>query len=459
MSVKTFCKKTTLSVNNDEAFAWHERPGAFERLLPPWESVSVLDRGNGIGDGSRVELVNRLGPFRLKWLVEHKDYQRGRLFRDRQIKGPFRSWEHSHCFHPESECSSVLEDRIQYEVPCGTIGQLFGGHLVSSKLDKMFEFRHRMTAHDLAAHSRFAAQGSKRIVVTGSTGLIGSALVPMLTTGGHQVTRLKRARNDSQPEDLLWDPTEDRFNGSRIDGVEAVVHLAGKNLTAKRWNDSFKARVRDSRVHGTRTLCEGLARMSNPPRTLVCASAIGYYGDRGDDPVDEQSDRGEGFLAEIADQWERATEPAKEAGIRVVHLRIGMVLSPRGGALAAMLPLFRYCVGGRLGSGHQYWSWISIDDVVGAVHHALLNESISGPLNAVAPFPVTNAEFTKTMNTILRRPNPLRVPKWILRTVMGEMADDLLLTSTRVVPKRLLETDYSYREPTLESALKHLLGR
>lgn len=295
------------------------------------------------------------------------------------------------------------------------------------------------------------------IAITGSTGLVGSTLVPLLTTGGHSVTRL--VRREAKAGEVTWNPKADTFDASPLDGIDAIVHLAGENIAASRWNARVKQRLRDSRVAATRVLCEGLARMATPPKVLVCASAIGYYGDRGDEELDEDSKPGSSFLADLVRDWEAATKPAAEAGIRVVNLRFGVILSPQDGALSKMLLPFKLGGGGRVGSGKQYWSWISIDDAAGAVHHAIMNEGLSGPVNAVAPTPVTNLEFTKTLGRVLRRPTILPMPAFAARLALGEMADELLLASSRVDAKRLVQSGYDFRQPTLEAALRHLLGR
>ena len=234
---------------------------------------------------------------------------------------------------------------------------------------------------------------------------------------------------------------------------------AGENIAATRWTEAHKQRVIESRVHSTRVLCEGLARLPSPPKVLVSASAIGFYGDRGDEILDEDSPSGEGFLAGVAREWEAATKPAAAAGIRVVQLRFGVVLSPKGGALAKMLTPFRMGVGGAIGSGRQYWSWISIDDAASAIYHVLMTDSIHGPVNAVAPDSVTNVAFTKTLGRVLSRPSIARVPALAARIALGEMADELLLASTRVRPTRLLDSAYEFRHDSLEDALRHMLGR
>ncbi len=290
-----------------------------------------------------------------------------------------------------------------------------------------------------------------KILVSGSSGLIGSALVPFLTAAGHEVTRLTRAKSGAAG--VGWD-----LDATRLEDFDAVVHLAGENI-AGRWTTEKKRRIRESRVEGTRLLCEALARTANPPRVMVCASAIGYYGTRGEEMLTEESALGKGFLAEVCRDWEGATTPASKRGIRVVNLRFGVVLSPKGGALAKMLLPFRLGAGGIVGNGRQYWSWIALDDVVGAIHHALVTEKLLGPVNAVAPNPVTNREFTKTLGKVLRRPTLFPMPAVAARLALGEMADAALLASARVMPTKLIATDYGFRFPDLQGALRHLLGK
>jgi uncharacterized protein (TIGR01777 family) len=298
-----------------------------------------------------------------------------------------------------------------------------------------------------------------KILVTGSTGLIGSALVPFLTTGGHRVVCLVRSTPKPGDTKVYWDPEAGSIDTASLEGLDAVVHLAGENIAAGRWTTAQKARIRNSRVQGTRLLCESLARLTQTPKVLLCASAIGYYGDRGEEILQEESPPGSGFLAEVCCEWEAATEPAAQKGIHVVHLRIGVVLSPAGGALAKMLLPFRLGAGGIVGSGQQYWSWIARDDVVGAIHHALMTEALQGPVNVVAPQAVTNREFTKVLGSVLARPTLLPMPGFAARLAFGEMADALLLASTRVDPKQLLAAGYTFHYPELAGALRHLLGR
>ncbi len=295
------------------------------------------------------------------------------------------------------------------------------------------------------------------VLVTGSRGLVGSALIPVLAARGDRIVRLVRAASVSGPDEAAWDPAAGTIDAGRLDGVDAVIHLAGENISAGRWTPARKARIRESRVRGTRLLAETLARLRYPPRALLSASATGYYGDRGDEVLREDSPPGTGFLAEVCREWEAAAEPARRAGVRVVSMRAGVVLSPAGGMLARLLPVFRLGFGGPLGSGRQYLSWIAIDDVVGAVLHLLADEGTAGPVNLVAPVAVTNAEFTKALGRVLSRPTLLPVPAIVLRAAFGEMADGAILASARVEPARLAASGYRFRFSDAGAALRHLL--
>lgn len=298
--------------------------------------------------------------------------------------------------------------------------------------------------------------GSMNILVSGSHGLIGSALVPALAARGDRVVRLVRTAKTSSPDAIAWDPGSGWVDATALEGTDAVIHLAGENIAAGRWTPAKKARIRDSRVRGTRTIATALARLSRRPGVLLCASAAGYYGNRGEEILVEDSAPGVGFLADVCREWEAAAGPARDAGIRVVHLRNGIVLSPTGGALAALLPVFRLGLGGRLGSGRQFMSWIALDDEVRAIVHALTRDDLRGPVNFVSPNPVTNAEFTVTLARVLRRPALFTTPARLLRLALGEVAGELL-GSQRVHPARLLAAGYTFRHPELESALRHLM--
>ena len=290
-----------------------------------------------------------------------------------------------------------------------------------------------------------------KVAITGSTGLVGSALVSLLTFAGHEVLRMTRPAH--------WNPERGLVDLAALEAKDAVVHLAGERIASGRWTALKKAQIRDSRAKGTRLIAESMAKLAQPPNVLVSASAIGFYGDRGDELLNEESGSGQGFLPEVCRQWEAATDPATRNGIRVVHLRTGLVLSRKGGALDKMLLPFKLGIGGTIGSGSQYWSWISLDDMCAAILHCIQAGDLHGPVNIVSPSPVTNLEFTKALGRVLSRPTILPLPAFAARLALGEMADALLLASARVEPAKLRNSRFMFRDKEIESTLRNLLGR
>ncbi len=451
-----FFRSIDIDATPGDVFAWHARPGAFERLVPPWEQIRVVERSGSIQDGDEALLEMRVGPVPVRWRARHRDFVAGRQFADEQVGGPFARWLHTHRVVPSGQ-GARLEDDVDYAPPLGPFGVLADRLVVRRRLARTFTYRHAVTKGDIETHRRYAGP-AMRIAITGASGLVGSHLVPYLTTAGHQVVRLVR-RAGGEPGTAAWDPATGEVDVAAIGPVDAVVHLAGAGIADRRWSEAHKRAIRDSRVGPTEALCRRLAALPSPPRTLVCASAIGFYGDRGEEELTEASAPGTGFLPEVCLAWERGAAPARDAGIRVVHARLGIVLSPRGGALKSMLLPFRLGAGGRLGSGRQYMSWVGLDDVLGAVLHALSTPGLEGPMNVTGPAPVTNAEFTATLARVLGRPALFPVPAFALEALFGEMGRALLLEGQRVLPGALLAGGYRFRHPTLELALRHVLGR
>lgn len=326
-------------------------------------------------------------------------------------------------------------------------------------------FRH-LTRLDAPAEETFAwherkgafEQSRLKIAMTGAAGLIGSALSALLSSGGHDVRPMVRREANIQNGEVHWGPDE-RFDTEPLEGLDALVHLAGESISTSRWTKDFKERIRHSRVSGTRAIAEALASLERPPKVLICASAVGFYGDRGDEEITESSARGKGFLADVCSAWEEAAEPARSKGIRVVHLRLGVVLAAKGGALPRMIAPFRFGFGGKIGNGRQWMSWISLGDAVGAFHAALIDKRLEGAVNAVAPNSVTNRNFTKALAKVLHRPAVVPLPAFAVKLSLGEMGRALLLDSCRALPARLLETGFRFLAPTIEEALSAELGK
>lgn len=444
-----------------EVFAWHDRPGAFQRLVPPWMDVNLLEM-EGIRDGQKAVMRVKLGPVRKKWVARHEGFEEGREFCDVQEKGPFRRWEHTHRFEPldGDEHASVLHDHIEYAVPLGGLGRFVAGGSVRSQVEHQFAYRHRITRQDLAMHHAYAEHPRLTVALSGAGGLVGSNLRAMLTAGGHTVVPMVRRRAEATEGAIYWNHRKGEIDAEALEGVDAVVHLAGENIFAPRWTTEKKMRIYASRERGTRLIAEALAGLDDPPAVMVSASAVGYYGDRGRETLTEESAPGDdGFLSAVCQDWEHATTPAADAGIRVVNTRFGIVLSPAGGALELMRPAFLSGLGGTVGDKDLYMSWVALDDVLAALHHALMNDSLEGPANVTAPNPATMQDFTDTLARVMRRPSLFHVPEPVVSTAMGEAADELLLASARVLPKRLQRDGYDFLYPKLEDALRHQLGR
>jgi len=460
--------RSLLPASADDAFAWHERPGAFERLNPPWDPARVLRRSGGIRPGGELVLsVKALGPIRVRWVASHRDYAPGRLFRDVQTRGPFAAFDHRHIFEPVHAGACVMHEHIELAAPGGAIGDRLLGASIERTLTRVFAYRHRTLRGDLAAHAETPAGVGRGVAITGASGTVGRALCAFLSTGGWRVERLVRTgRGAPSGADLdqwparAWDPAAGSVDWGEAP-PEAVVHLAGAGVADRRWTRAYRGVIRSSRVDATQALCESLARLpgARRPGVLVCASAIGFYDKGlGDRALDESGPSGDGFLAEVCRAWEGATRAAAEAGIRVVNLRLGVVLSPGGGALRALLPLARAGLLGPMGTGRQWMSWISLDDALGAILRALWDEGLRGPVNAVAPEPVRQAEFARALGRALGRPACVPAPAWALRAALGEFAEAELLAGCRVVPGALSGVGHRFRHRYVDDALGHVLG-
>ncbi len=455
----TFCKSSKIAVEAEALQRWHRAPAAFQRLTPPWQRLEIVEQPAEIGDGARVVVRMKIGPLWRTWVAEHRDCEPGLGFSDVQVQGPFAAWRHVHRFLGTGDGESELRDEIDYRLPLGAVGNLLGGGLVRRQLQRVFNYRHALTKMDLerlASEPQGDGQGLQ-VLVTGGSGMVGTALESFLAMRGHRVRRV--TRSPSRAGDVFWDPGANILDLAEDEPVDALVHLAGENIAGGRWTRKRKQRILESRRQGTRLLCEAMARRRQPPGVIVSASGANYYATGTERPQDESALRGEGFLADVCEVWEGGTAVAEQAGIRVVKLRLGVVLSPAGGVLGKMLPVFEMGLGGRLGSGAQRMPWIALDDVVDIIHRALRDERYTGAVNAVAPEVVENKTFTRALSQALHRPALLPVPGALLKLALGrQMAEETLLVDLHLAPGKLRELGYPFRFPRIEYACGYLLG-
>ncbi|GAB5534398.1 MAG: TIGR01777 family oxidoreductase [Rubricoccaceae bacterium] len=466
-----FSARLAVPVSAANLFQWHARPGAFQRLTPPWQPVE-LEHYEGIQTGSRAVIRLGTGAASIRWIAEHRATSDACVggdgtceFRDIQIEGPFASWAHSHRMIPDGSDRSILEDSVTYHLPLAPISELVGGWAAERQIERLFAYRHRVTREDLTRHASSNLE-PMTVAITGASGVIGSALAAFLLTGGHRVVRLVRSRGEAvalnrsaQERAVYWNVAagEIDMGALRLAAPDAVVHLAGEPVYGIAYTEAKKRAIWESRTKGTQLLSRALAALDSPPRVFLSASASGIYGDTGSTPVNESDPPGSGFLAEVCKAWEASTAEAEAAGVRVIHPRIGLVLTPAGGLLQKLLLPARVGLAAWPGDGSAFWGWIALDDAIYALHH-LLASDLSGPVNISAPTPAPARTVVKAIGRTLNRPAVLGAPASILRRLGGEAADEIMLKSVRMVPKRLRESGFEYAYPTLDGALGHLLG-
>ena len=462
-----------VSVPIEKLFSWHENPGAFERLTPSFDPVKVSKRMGGV-DGGTVYIDMKAGPIPLTWVAQHHSYKKNVQFLEDQTSGPFvgplpfwnGTWHHQHLFKKVDSKNSIVTDRLNYDFPMDPFGSIFGSWYTKKRLKQMFAYRRNITENDLYEQSKYKGKPLD-IAVTGGSGLVGAELMPYLTTAGHKVENIVRGR--PKKGELGWNLQKGTI--SNLEGKDAVVHLAGEPINKPiagvvpvPWTKWKRKEILESRVKGTRILAEHLASLNNPPKVLVCASAIGYYGDNGGALLSEDGGNGNDYFSRVVKEWEAAAKPAIDAGIRVVFLRLAPVMSPQGGALQVLSLPAMLGSSPPVAGGKQWWSWIAIDDVIGSIYHSIITESLSGAVNVASPNPVRQKEWAATLAKVFwgrlgKLTTLIPVPEFILKTFLGEFGDVLALSSIKVDSSKLIESGYKFRFEDLENCFRHLLGK
>lgn len=439
-------RTSELACSLEDLVRYHEHPDAFARLSPPWQRMRILERSGGIAPGARTVFRGRVGPVPFTWVAEHVEHEGGAGFTDVMRRGPLRAWRHVHRFDPTATGARLTDD-ITLEVPAPSLARI----AVEPQVAALLRYRHLVTADDLQDEP----SPPMRIAITGAHGLIGTRLTARLRMRGHEIVPL--VRRAPRRGEVRWDPNGD-WDARPLEGIDALIHLAGESIGARlRWTDDTKRRIRDSRVLGTTSLARGLASLTDRPKVLVAASAVGIYGDRGPETLTESSAPGDGFLADVCRAWESAADPARHAGIRVVHPRFGYVIAAFNGAIRPMVWLTWLGAGGPLAGGRHEVSWVSLHDVSRALEH-LATHDVEGAVNVTGPDPVPQRQLAKTLGAIMNRPAIMPAPGWAIRLLLGELGAEIL-KSQRAIPERLERSGFRFRHVRLEDALRDELGR
>ncbi|HEY1101515.1 MAG TPA: TIGR01777 family oxidoreductase [Myxococcota bacterium] len=454
-----FERETPLPATAADVFAYHATTGAFSRLSPPFDTNRIVTPLPSLSEGAVAEFDVVIGPASVRWRAKHHGVRDGSDggdagFVDTMERGPFSSWRHEHIFRHVDDAHSVLVDRISWEALPGA------GLVVPQRLERMFAYRHAVTRDDLQLRRDLGAPQPLVIGVTGASGLIGRELTALLRVLGHDVRAFhrldpKHPGNKAPKGTIGWTPSTGEVDVDAASALDAVVHLAGENIGEGRLDDAKKKRLYEQRVEQTKKLLASLAKLPAPPKVVVGASAVGFYGDRGDEHLDEDSAPGEGFLPRFCVDWQNAV--LSPGPWRAVTTRIGLVLSPAGGALGKVLPLFKAGLGGPLGDGTSWMPTIGVDDVADVIARAVFDERVVGVVNACGPTPLRNSAYTKMLGHVLHRPAVLPVPRFALKVALGDFGDNVL-DSARATSKRLVEVGHRFRHVDAEHAVRHLLG-
>jgi len=450
--------ETHLDPPRRDVFDWFEHKGSFRRLMPPWEVAEEVRADDTLEDGAQRVFRFPMGPIKMTWVAEHLGYEPPEKFEDIMRKGPFSSWHHVHRFI-EKDGSTIVHDEVNYRLPMGILGRIFGSRNVRNRLNRMFRARELRLIRDLQRHSDFREMPRKRILLAGASGLIGRQLSAFLDTGGHEIWRLVRRPPRDNTNEIEWNPSKGEIDSKSVEGFDIVIHLGGAGIGDRRWTKKRKALIKQSRIESTGLLAETLAALTDKPDVFLVASAIGWYGNRGDETLTESSHVGEGFLPDTCVAWESSAEPARAAGIRTIHTRTGVVLDACGGALQKMLLPAKMGAGGPIGFGRQWFSWISMDDEIYAIHHLIMSPDSEGVYNLTSPQPIQQKFFAKALGRVLRRPAFIPTPPLAIWFLYGRMGVSLTTESQRVMPERLIHSGYRFEHSNAEDALRDALGK
>ena len=446
----------------EEVWNWYDSEGAFLRVMPEWEGLKPVQVGK-LQDGEETKFRIKLGPLRPMWVARHYGVKPGERFCDVMVKGPFGKWDHEHSFERHHNESKII-DTIDWKLPFHLLTGWTSFLTVKPRLTSMFRFRTDRTANDLRAISKFSTLPRQRILVSGSTGLIGTQLCAFLQSAGHEVYRLLRPNSKvsqivQEQHILRWDEKSGEMIQGDLNGFDSIIHLAGAGIGDRRWSKKRKKLLWDSRIDVTKKLCDLISKLDQPPKKFLCGSAIGYYGNRENEKLTEQSTIGQGYLPEMCEAWEQSTHSLSKLGIKVVYLRTGLVMTPMGGILKRLLLPAKCGAMGPVGGGKQMQSWISLDDELYAIHHLVMVPDAEGAFNLTAPTPVSQKKFAKILGKVLKRPAFAPLPGFVIRTVFGEMGKKLVLDGQEVYPQRLVESGFEFTHTNLEDCLRHCLGR
>ena len=452
-----FKHSTEVVTSVEETFAWHERKGAFRRLMPPWEKAEQVGELSSLEDGTRLTFKFPMGPIKMKWVAEHSGYKPPHAFEDTMIKGPFKTWHHVHSFVETEDGACRVDDHVEYTLPMGILGRIFGGGNVRKRLQRMFKAREIRLSKDTKRYHNFAHIKRKKILIAGSSGLIGRQLIAFFDTAGHDVWRL--VRKEPGKNQIQWSPSDGKINADELEGFDAIIHLGGAGIGDKRWTKQRKIVLEKSRTDSTSLLASTIAGLENKPEVFIVSSAMGIYGSRGDEELTEDSAVGEGFLPDMCVAWEKSAQAAIDAGVRTIHCRTSLVLDATGGVLQKMLLPAQLGAGGPIGWGKQWYSWIAMDDQVYAMDHLMMTPECEGVYNFGSPNPVRQKTFAKILGKVLWRPSFIPVPPIGIWFLLGKMGVTLATDSGKILPNRLTESGYEFQYSTLEPALRDALGK